>query len=66
MAGAGHNVICSNLLIAIGGKLKGKPCFPYGSDMRIHISENTLLTYPDISIICGEVIFSPFDADTAI
>ncbi|MEO7121384.1 MAG: Uma2 family endonuclease [Ginsengibacter sp.] len=51
-----HNRITSNLLIALGSKLKGKNCHPYSSDARIHIESNTLFTYPDISIICGEVI----------
>ncbi len=51
-----HNRITSNLLIALGLKLKGKKCQPYGSDARIHIESNTLFTYPDISIICGEII----------
>jgi Uma2 family endonuclease len=67
MAGAGvrHNVIFSNVFIQLGVSLKGKPCRPYGSDMRIHIPQNTLFTYPDISIICGELIPSDKDADTA-
>ena len=51
-----HNKLASNLLIALGIRLKGKKCQPYGSDARIHIESNTLFTYPDISIICGEVI----------
>ena len=51
-----HNVISGNLFIALGQKLKGKKCRPYNSDQRIHIPINTLFTYPDISIICGEVI----------
>ena len=50
-----HNVISRNLLIALGLKLKGKTCQPFGSDQRIHIEKNTLFTYPDISIICGEI-----------
>lgn len=68
MAGAGarHNVIFSNFFISIGMQLKGKPCKPYGSDLRIHIPENSLFTYPDISIICGEIIPSQIDADTAV
>lgn len=68
MAGAGarHNVIFSNLFIGIGSRLKGKPCKPYGSDLRIHIPENTLFTYPDISIICGEIVPFEKDKDTAI
>lgn len=49
-----HNTISGNLFIELGIKLKGKQCRPYGSDMRIHIEANTLFTYPDISIICGD------------
>lgn len=66
MAGAGvrHPIIFSNLFIAIGPQLKGKSCKPYGSDLRIHIPENTLFTYLDISIICGELIPSKPDAST--
>lgn len=51
-----HNIISKNLLGGLFGKLKGKKCQPYGSDLRIHIPSNTLFTYPDISIICGEII----------
>ena len=51
-----HNVIAGNLFISLGQKLKGKKCKPYNSDQRIHIRSNTLFTYPDISIICGEII----------
>ncbi len=56
MSGAklAHNEITSNTFVEIGRILKGKPCRPYGSDLRIHIPANTLFTYPDISIICGE------------
>ncbi len=57
MSGAGlrHNIIFSNLFGEIVVKLKGKSCQPFGSDMRLHIPENTLFTYPDISIYCGEL-----------
>lgn len=51
-----HNEISTNLMMLIASRLKGKNCKPYGSDARIHIKANTLFTYPDISIICGEVI----------
>jgi Uma2 family endonuclease len=55
MAGAGkrHNIIFSNLFGELGYKTKGKSCRPYGSDLRVYIPENTLYTYPDISIFCG-------------
>ncbi|MEP6952321.1 MAG: Uma2 family endonuclease [Ginsengibacter sp.] len=62
---ARHNIISINIIIALGIALKGKSCRPYGSDMRIHIPENSLFTYPDISIICGDVITLREDEDTA-
>lgn len=50
------NTISSNLFGELAFKLKGKKCKPYGSDQRIHIETNSLFTYPDISVICGEII----------
>lgn len=57
MSGASiaHNKIFSNLFLEVGTKLKGKKCQPFGSDLRIHIPKNTLYTYPDLSIVCGEI-----------
>lgn len=49
-----HNTICGNLFVELGILLKGNRCRPYNSDTRVHIKANTLFTYPDISIICGE------------
>lgn len=67
MAGASprHNIIFSNVFRELAYHLKGHPCKPYGSDLRIHIPENNLFTYPDISVICGDIIPSEIDADTA-
>jgi Uma2 family endonuclease len=60
-----HNEIFSNLFVELGSQLKGKICKPFGSDLRIHIPANTLYTYPDISIICGEVELTDDQFDTA-
>ncbi len=46
--------------------MRGKPCQPYGSDLCIYIPENTLYTYPDISIICGDIESSEEDEETAV
>ena len=68
MSGAGdnHNEIFSNVFGEICNKLKDKPCRPYGSDKRMNIPENTLFTYPDISIYCNGLIHSEFDDETSI
>ena len=67
MSGAriAHNMIFKNTFVDIANKLKGKKCQPFGSDLRIHIPSNTLYTYPDISIICGEIDTLDDTFDTA-
>ena len=50
-----HNIITGNLLGTIAVEVKANDCQPFNSDMRIHIPSNTFFTYPDISIICGEI-----------
>lgn len=50
-----HVVLTDNVMFALRGKLRGKGCRPYNGDLRIHIPENTLFTYPDVSVFCGDV-----------
>lgn len=52
-----HNHVIKNVYGGVLTKLKGKPCQPWSSDSRIHIPKNTLFTYPDISIVCGDPEF---------
>lgn len=68
MAGAGesHNFIFSNVFSILGPHLRKSRCRPFGSDMRVHIPENSLFTYPDISVFCGDIKRSAFDNDTAV
>lgn len=51
-----HNIVSANIFGNLYLKLNGKPCRPFNSDIRIHIEKNTLFTYPDISVICGEPV----------
>ena len=66
MSGASisHNRISMNLSALLKSKLDGKDCEPFGSDLRIHIPTNTLYTYPDFSIICGDLKTTDDSFDT--
>jgi Uma2 family endonuclease len=57
MSGAkvAHNTISINAATLLSNQLKGRPCRPFSSDQRIHIEKNSLFTYPDISVVCGEI-----------
>src|SRR3954464_420116 len=52
-----HNLVAGNIYTALRSVLKGKSCRPLNSDSRVYIEKNTLFTYPDVSIVCGEPVF---------
>lgn len=49
-----HNLIATNTLVALGTRLRGKPCRPYNSDTKIRVRLPTQVRfyYPDVSVIC--------------
>jgi Uma2 family endonuclease len=51
-----HNIIAGNLYFGLRKGLQGKSCQPFNSDQRIYIPENSLFTYPDLPIVCGDII----------
>lgn len=65
MAGARitHNRISMNAAVAIGRSLRGRPCQPYGPDMkiRVRLARETRFYYPDLSVVCrsnpGDALF---------
>lgn len=70
MAGASraHNVLVSRLLGEMYAHVKSnrKPCMVYPSDMRLHIPENSLYTYPDLMVVCGKEYFLDSESDTLL
>ena len=49
-----HDRIVVNTLAAIHGQLRGGPCNPFSSDMRITIPQTQHYTYADVVVVCGE------------
>jgi Uma2 family endonuclease len=49
-----HNRISTNILGSLFGLLKGQPCQPYNSDMkiRVQLASHTRFYYPDVSVVC--------------
>jgi Uma2 family endonuclease len=63
MAGgtAQHSRIVTNILGELHARLKGKPCSPYDSNLRVTIRATGLQTYPDASVFCDRIQFAPED-----
>ncbi|MEO0415423.1 MAG: Uma2 family endonuclease, partial [Verrucomicrobiota bacterium] len=66
MSGAkvAHNRISVNLIAAVHGQLKDRPCEVFGSDMRVWVDAAESYFYPDLSGLCGEVDFTDDTRDT--
>jgi Uma2 family endonuclease len=47
-----HAVIQANLAISIGGRLRGRPCRFYGSDLKIRTGDDHI-RYPDGFVACS-------------
>jgi Uma2 family endonuclease len=61
-----HSLIKTNLTTALCSALKGRPCTAYDSDLRIRVAATGLYTYPDASVICGELQFDDEERDTVL
>jgi Uma2 family endonuclease len=57
-----HSIIAGNLIGRLNTLLKGR-CFVGTADLRIKVEATGLLTYPDVSVICGapELLYRPSD-----
>jgi Uma2 family endonuclease len=51
---AGHADVQRNLAIAVGGRLRGKSCRFYGSDLKFQVAEGHV-RYPDGMVVCSPV-----------
>ncbi len=49
-----HAGIQRNLAISVGGRLRGKPCRFYGSDLKIEVAGR--IRYPDGFVVCTPVL----------
>lgn len=68
MSGASrqHNIIATNLIVALGTAARGTPCQVFGSDMRVFVPDNLTYAYPDVSIVCGPQEYTDAAVDTLL
>ncbi len=49
-----HAALSAAIVVMLGSRLRGTPCRPYSSDLRVRVQATGLMTYPDAAVICGE------------
>ncbi|MCY4073645.1 MAG: Uma2 family endonuclease [Chloroflexi bacterium] len=68
MAGASsnHNLIVMSASFAFYGRLHGKGCFIFSSDMRVKMEATGSYAYPDLSIVCGQPAYEESNPQTLL
>ncbi len=47
-----HSAVGTNIAGALFSRLRGKPCRPFNSDLRVKVEATGLKTYPDVTVAC--------------
>ncbi|RLS78271.1 MAG: Uma2 family endonuclease [Planctomycetota bacterium] len=63
---ANHSLIAANFVGEARNSLKGRPCAVFNSDLRVQVQSTGLYTYPDATIVCGELLFDDDHRDTLL
>lgn len=63
---ANHSLIAANFVGEARNSLKGRPCAVFNSDLRVQVRSTGLYTYPDATIVCGELLFDDDHRDTLL
>ena len=56
-----HSAICSNITRILGVQLRGKPCRPFDSNLRVRSLRANRSTYADVTVVCGSIERDPAD-----
>lgn len=56
-----HNQVKENLVVEIGGRLKGGKCRTRSSDQRVKVQETGYICYPDVIVVCAEPQYDDTD-----
>jgi Uma2 family endonuclease len=64
---AGGTIEHGGLAVAVAREIglapQDKPCRAFSADVRVRIPETDLATYPDLSVVCGQLETARDDAD---
>jgi Uma2 family endonuclease len=61
-----HGRMAANVIRVLGNHLLDRPCAVHTSDVRVRVQATGLSTYPDISVVCGELEVDPEDSNSIV
>lgn len=61
-----HAALATAIIGFLERRLAGRPCYPFSSDLRVRVRATGLATYPDVTVICGDLERDPEDPNAAV
>ena len=58
-----HNRITVNLSSLLNAQFRGGPCEAFSIDLRVQVAKDIHYTYPDVVVVCGELILAEGRSD---
>ncbi len=65
-ATARHGVIVANVVLALGTRIRGRPCMVVPVDLRVKVALTGLYAYPDVVALCGQPAYADAREDTLL
>jgi Uma2 family endonuclease len=59
-----HNLITASTIAALIAQTRGGDCRVFSSDMRVHAPSAGSYFYPDVTVVCGEIVYTDEQFDT--
>lgn len=59
-----HAMITANLCVELAVRLRGKSCIVFSPDARVCVQWGSLITYPDVTVLCGTPQYADDRRDT--
>ena len=61
-----HAALATAIIGLLEQRLAGSTRYPFSSDLRVRVRATGLATYPDVTIICGDLERDPEDPNAAV
>ena len=61
-----HSALAVRVASLLDAQLEGSNCRVFNSDLRVRVLATGLGTYPDVSVVCGDLQRDPEDASTIV
>jgi len=61
-----HGALAAAFIGELRTALRGKPCRVFSSDVRVRVEDTGLTTYPDASVVCGQLETHATDKDAIV